>query len=346
VNTEQLVEKNSIPINISVVIPTCNRKKRLLSLLKNLNNSFYKVREVIIVDSGEDRPTSQEIKSFENLDIMLIQSVKSVCIQRNLGIKKAKAPWIFLCDDDIEVPTDYLQKLVQHIKEYKDVGAVSGLVLQKEHDDWKAKYSINSSYRLLWTFIFHLSIWGEINCSANNLVLRKIKKYYQQKGNHISKTGWPVITDFSGDFFSTPIYGLGAALIRKEWLTISFYDEALDRYGIGDNYGVAADFPQQIHVLTNACAFHHQESSNRLQKRLQYFRRVLALDYFRRTKKNLNHIKKRWLLWSLFGNLLGFVLGRNWIMMQPAVKAILIITFNINPYYKAKRRNEKLVEPV
>ena len=41
-------------MQISVVIPTCNRPQRLLLLLQNLNLSSYPLLEVIIVDSGED----------------------------------------------------------------------------------------------------------------------------------------------------------------------------------------------------------------------------------------------------------------------------------------------------
>src|SRR6185295_17891110 len=96
--------------------------------------------------------------------------------------------------------------------------------------------------------------------------------------------GWPVITDFSGDFFITPVYGLGASVVGREWLLLSPYEELLDRHGIGDNYGVAMSFPVTgIHVLNNAFVYHHQEPANRLQRPLQYLRRVFALDYFIRT---------------------------------------------------------------
>jgi hypothetical protein len=64
-----------------------------------------------------------------------------------------------------------------------------------------------------------------------------------RKGNHISKAGWPVISDFSGDYFKTPLYSLGASLVRRDWLLRSPFDEVLDRHGIGEHYGVIAGFP-------------------------------------------------------------------------------------------------------
>lgn len=333
-------------MNISVVIPTCNRRERLLSLLQNLDKSSYPLLEVIIVDSGESRLVPADYEAFSNLDILYLVSEKSVCIQRNIGIHKSKGQWIFLCDDDIEIPVDYVQKIADHIGIYNEAGAVSGLVLQKEKNEWRSNYPVTSALQLFWKFSFQLSMWGEIKCKRKNAIVKRIQRFYQGKGNHISKAGWPVITDFSGDYFVTPIYGLGASLVKKEWLMQSLYDEVLDRHGIGDNYGVAINFPGNIHILTGAYVYHHQEPINRLQRPLQYFRRALALDYFIRTNRKIRYVKKGWLLWSLTGNLLEFIFVRDGVMIMPAVKTIWRIALGNNPYYKAAKQNTQVTEPV
>lgn len=333
-------------MQISVVIPTCNRPHRLLLLLNNLNLSTYPLLEVIIVDSGEEILQSTEYTAFRNLSIVYLRSEKSVCIQRNLGIRKAQAEWIFLCDDDIEVPEDYLQKISEHVRLHQEAGAVSGLVLQKEDNHWKSSYPVHSASQLVWKFVFQQSIWGEIQCKRKNILTRKITSFYQRKGNHLSKAGWPVITDLSGDYFVSPIYGLGASVVKKEWLIHSQYAEVLDRHGIGDNYGVAINFPGKIHVLTNAFVYHHQEPVNRLHRPLQFFRRVLALDFFVRRNKKFSFVKKTWLLWSLTGNLLEFIFVRDRMMVRTTLKAIRKIASGNNPYYKAEKENKKVVEPV
>jgi glycosyltransferase involved in cell wall biosynthesis len=333
-------------MKISVVIPTCNRKERLLSLLENLKNSFYTIFEIIIIDSGSETLSSPELEAFKALNIIYIECEKSVCVQRNIGIAKAKGEWIFLCDDDIEVPVDYLQKLSAHIDCHSDAGAVSGLVLQKEDGEWKAKYPVKSSLSLIWSFIFQLSIWGEINCDTKNPFVTRVEEYYKKKGNFISKAGWPVITNFSGDYFTSPVYGLGASLVTKRWLSDSPYDEVLDSHGIGDNYGVAAGFPGEIHIVNCAFVYHHQEPANRLYKPIQYYRRALALDYFIRTKRSLKHIRRRWLVWSLIGNFLSFIFVNDRMMIKAAFKAIYTIGFGKNPYYKASKKKQKVIEPI
>lgn len=129
-------------------------------MLRGLNNSTHPINEVIIVDSGEDRLLQTEYSVFGNLNIQYLTSEKSVCIQRNTGIRIARSGWIFLCDDDIELPSTYLQTLVDHINSHSDIGAVSGQWLQKEKDKWVATYPLHSVRSLLWRYFFSIGYMG------------------------------------------------------------------------------------------------------------------------------------------------------------------------------------------
>ncbi len=334
-------------MEVSVVIPTCNRKQRLLSLLEDLNRSVYPLKEVIIVDSGEQQLDAAEYSRFGNLPVQVVRSEKSVCLQRNLGIGMAKGDWIFLCDDDMEVPPEYILKLALHSRLYPAVGAISGLVMQKLGNEWTADYPVRSVAMLYWSFFFKVSLWGKIQCNTGRGPGGRVVNYFSRKGNHISKAGWPVLTDFSGEFFITPLYGLGASLVRKEWLLLSPFDEVLDRYGIGDNYGVCLGFAgRNIHVVNDARVYHHHEQVNRLQRPLQYFRRALALDYFRLTGRTPGYVKKSWLLWSLSGNFFSFLFVRDHTMWRPALKTLWVILLGRNPYYRAAKEGRKVEEPL
>jgi len=340
-------------MQISVVIPTCDRKSRLLSLLDSLRHSTYPVLEIIVVDSGDDPLAPGDFERFAHMPLLYARSEKSVCMQRNTGIRMARSPWIFLCDDDIEVPPDYLQKLSGHAEAHWGTGALSGLFLQKEEGGgqegdirWTAQYPLRSARLLIWRFLFQQSIWGEIEVRSNHPLVRGIKAYYRRKGNHISRAGWPVLTQFSGTFFTTPLYSLGASLVRKDWLLDAPFDEVLDRYGMGDNYGVAASIPGEgITVLNDAFVYHHREPENRLNRPLRYFRRVLALDYFISTKRALRHTRRYWLLWSLAGNMLSFIRDKDRAMMRPGARTIWLIALGRNPYKRAARAGKKLQEP-
>jgi hypothetical protein len=142
------------------------------------------------------------------------------------------------------------------------------------------------------------------------------------------------------------VFGLGASVIRKSWLEHSPYDETLDKYGIGDNYGVSIGFPETgIQILNNAFVYHHQERMNRLQHPLQYYRRVLALEYFIRTKKELKNVRRISFVWSLFGNILVFLFSGNWLMVDTAKKTFFRVIFRKNPYAEAAASNKTIIEP-
>lgn len=317
---------------ISVVIPTCNRKGSLLKLLDSLDRSDCPTAEVLVVDGGTEPLGPEALTGFRLLNIHHLCTQQSVCKQRNTGIRMASSPRIFLLDDDMEVPPDYLGKINQHLDLHPEAGAVSGLVLQQENGLWKGSYPVRSWVELSWKYLFRLGIWGALPADPPNIMTARMKSYYLRQGNHLSKAGWPVITDFSGTFFQTPVYGLGASLIRKEWLLASPYEERLDSHGIGDHYGVAAGFPTPVHVLTNAVVYHHHSAINRPEHSKRYYQRILAMDHFRRRYPSLAFVKKGWLLWSLCGNLLTFLYAGEGKMVRISLKLIRRIALGKNPY--------------
>jgi glycosyltransferase involved in cell wall biosynthesis len=323
-------------ISISVVIPTCNRPAALLTLLDCLDHSSYKPEEIIIVDSGERSPGMEDYAHYGHLPLVKLSSCRSACRQRNTGILAASGSWIFICDDDIEVPPDYLERLLAHIRGHPEAGAVSGHVLQKVAGRWTGSYPIRSSGELLFSYLFGLGTWGEMLGGNDRGWVRVVKNRYVGRGNHIAKSGWPVIADFSGEYFRTPVWGLGASLIRKDWLLGSMYDERLEAHGAGDHYGVASGFPAEgIHIVNEALVYHHASGLNRLVRSRQYLLRIFALDYFRRTRSGL-HIDKGWLLWSLTGSLLLFLKRKDLRMAGAALQGLFSVASGHNPYCRKK----------
>jgi glycosyltransferase involved in cell wall biosynthesis len=315
---------------ISVVIPTCNRRERVLSLLGDLDRSTHALLEILVIDSS-DRPLSPADLAPFGARVRCFESPKSVCAQRNRGIREARGSWIFLCDDDVEVPSDYLEKLTAHLAAHPEAGAVSGLFLEQVAGRWVGQFPVTSPAWLFWVRVFHLGLWGEIHC--HGAVGDLLARHYRSRGNHISSAGWPVLIDFREPFFKTPVYSLGAALIRKEWLVGSPFDEGLDRHGYGDNFGVAIGFPAEgIHVLTEAFVHHHKAKAERPPAAIGYSKRILALDRFIASRSELGGVRRGWLLWSLLGNALYHAGTRNLEMCWSSVKTLAIVLAGRNPY--------------
>jgi glycosyltransferase involved in cell wall biosynthesis len=327
-------------MEVSVVVPTRNRRDRVRLLLRNLAQSHHPVSEVVVVDSSDERMQPAELleaAGTPDLRVRYLHSQRpSVCVQRNIGIREAHAPWVFLCDDDIEVPPDYLSKLSAHVAAHPGAGAVSGIVLEVHGGRWLRSFPVASSPALLWRFVFQQGIWGEIEARGPWLTDRIVERY-RRRGNHISRAGWPVIADFSGEYFRTPIYGLGASLVRRDWLLASPYDERLESHGIGDNYGVALGFPAEgIHVLNGASVRHHKESVNRLSNAESYALRLLALHYFVVSRRVPAHVRTGFFLWSLIGQVAFHASVGDRALARAGLKTLLDIARGNNPYLKSQ----------
>lgn len=313
-------------MNISVVIPTYNRRAHLEHLLQCLAQSALQAAEVIVVDASEQPVEAVHCAAISHLPVKVLHTPPSVCAQRNTGIAAASGEWILVCDDDMEVPEDYLSLLCEYAQAHPEAVALSGRVLQQEAGQWVDMYPLVSRKELWLKYIFKLGIWGEIHCESG-WGSRRLQRYYARKGNHIAASGWPVITDFRGEAFVTPVFGLGASLIKKEWLIKSPYDETLDQHGIGDNYGVSIGLPG-IHVVEAAFVYHHHAPANRLEAPLQYYNRAMALDHFIRTRRELKEVSRSAFAWSLLGNYLIFLAARNKPMANAAFRALRAV---LNP---------------
>lgn len=335
-------------IKISAVIATRNRKDSLYKTLHALSNQSCNLQEVIIVDSSDEKLDESELlKIFSVLNIKYITSTPSVCLQRNIGIRKSTSDYIFICDDDIEPEPGYVFVLSNYIENNKSVIAVSGLIFEKNKNEvWVSQHPQKSQLSLLFSFIFQLSVWGEMDKKIfNSFWIKPVMKFYKKRGNGLTFAGWPLITEFKHPVFKTSIFGLGACIIKKELLINNPFDEVLDNNGIGDNYGICIGFPEKVNVLTEVSAFHHKDSENRLDSTISYYRRVLALHYFLRKSKRFNSMNTLWLVWSLFGSIILFVKNRQFRLARVALKLIMVIvTFN-NPYCKASNKNIKNVRP-
>ncbi|MBI2268927.1 MAG: glycosyltransferase family 2 protein [Bacteroidetes bacterium] len=320
-------------ITVSAVIPTYNRPESLIRTIRSLAQQNKLPDEVIVIDASQS-PTNEDLlkEQFPLLKIKCIKTAPSVCAQRNIGIREASGSFILLCDDDIELREDYILRISEFIKNSEKVSVVSGLVLEKNKDNnWVHEYPVNSVSKLFWKFIFQQTIWYEIKniktSFLNRLIYLPILAFYLKRKNTFTLAGWPLITHFGSPVFKTAFYGLGAGMIKKEWLIANPFDETLDKNGIGENYGMALGFPEfpAIHVLTTTSALHHKINKGRLPQHEAYFKRVLALNYFMSKSKTFNLVNKIFLIWSLIGSLIVFTFKRKMAYARVTRKLILNI---------------------
>ena len=97
---------NNITVeDISVVIPTFNRRDLLKRAINSVINQTIKPNEIIVIDNGSTDQTYQMVSSlFPDINF-LTETKRGVSAARNRGITQSKSKWIaFLDSDDVWKP--------------------------------------------------------------------------------------------------------------------------------------------------------------------------------------------------------------------------------------------------
>ena len=134
-------------IQISVIIPTWNRHKILLNVLKNLKKQTINKNlfEIIICDSFSSDDTQETINNFKNqnreLKIIHTNIEKNILAsKRNHGIKISQGNIVVLLDDDCVPDVNFLQTYLNELDNSTYKMVLCGIV------DYPASWAKKSNY--------------------------------------------------------------------------------------------------------------------------------------------------------------------------------------------------------
>ncbi|QII12886.1 hypothetical protein KsCSTR_35070 [Candidatus Kuenenia stuttgartiensis] len=135
-------------MNYSIIVPTCNRKKDLDTLINSILKQTLLPAEIIIIDQSDNDDTKKYIENCKNqlltkshkIDVIYIyQAKKSSAAARNKGIDIARGQILSVLDDDVVLFEDYYEKLLHYFNNDKKLGGVSGNVIRKNLHSWGMK---------------------------------------------------------------------------------------------------------------------------------------------------------------------------------------------------------------
>jgi glycosyltransferase involved in cell wall biosynthesis len=118
-------------MKISVVVPTYNRNKIICETIQQILIQDYKNFELIVVDQTEDHDeyTSDYLSNLP-LNAKLIKVAKpNLPAARNIGIRNSNGEIVVFFDDDLEIPSDTLSKLVSRYQKNENIDGLTGLIL-------------------------------------------------------------------------------------------------------------------------------------------------------------------------------------------------------------------------
>ncbi len=102
-------------LQVDVIIPTLGRKEVLKQTLTDLAEQLLLPKSVILIEQNPDTASISELDylqsqswPFEIRHTFTLQT--GACNARNLALDQVEADWVFLADDDLRIPKDFLQK--------------------------------------------------------------------------------------------------------------------------------------------------------------------------------------------------------------------------------------------
>ncbi|MCM8774478.1 MAG: glycosyltransferase [Candidatus Omnitrophica bacterium] len=126
-------------MDISIVIPTYNRREKLKRCLESLFKQEYPKDnfEIIVVDDGSYDGTKEMLRELSlrhsNLRY-LFQLHKGPAAARNLGIKEARAEIVGFTDNDCIINNDWVKKMVELHRAEESITAIGGRTLVDTHN--------------------------------------------------------------------------------------------------------------------------------------------------------------------------------------------------------------------
>ncbi|MCM8770300.1 MAG: glycosyltransferase [Candidatus Omnitrophica bacterium] len=117
-NYSRNIHFKDLPL-VSVVIPTHNRKEKLIRLIDSIIASDYPMEkiEIVVIDDASTDGTYEAVKrGYSNIKIMRNKINYKVSTSRNIGILNSNGEYIFFIDDDTIIEKDTIWELVEFMQ--------------------------------------------------------------------------------------------------------------------------------------------------------------------------------------------------------------------------------------
>lgn len=127
-------ESNMVEKLVSIIIPTCNRKELLFTLLNSIQKQTYKRYEVIVIEDASTDTTYETVKEkFPRVKIYSFTKNCGPSYAKNYGFINSKGDFILFLDSDVELIEDnIIERMVELLSEDKTIGQLGGEAVYKK----------------------------------------------------------------------------------------------------------------------------------------------------------------------------------------------------------------------
>lgn len=118
---------------LTIIIVSWNSQKFLPHCLESIYSQTFKDFSVIIIDNGSTDGSIEFIKK-NYPQAILLKNPKNLGFARanNQGLKLARGEYVLLCNTDIVLEKNFLDKIIETIKKDQNIASVGGKLLKAE----------------------------------------------------------------------------------------------------------------------------------------------------------------------------------------------------------------------
>ena len=130
-----MIEQSGIAHNIevSIVIPTYNRKQDLIVTLAYLRQQSTQNFEVLVIDNSSSDNTAdmiaEEAEKWGERLKYFVKAPNGPASARNLGIKHSQSEWVVFLDSDVGLHSEWIEKALSFMHANPKAGALGGVVV-------------------------------------------------------------------------------------------------------------------------------------------------------------------------------------------------------------------------
>lgn len=267
--------------SIALVICTRNRPDYISGLLDNLNSLNSLPGRILVVDSSDNDTTSNVIlaKNFTWMSrLSHLKSSPGLPHQRNVGIRKIMADptldqveVISFTDDDCRLSDSYFESLSKWVRNGPDFCAITGLL------DPPMKRNVS-----IWRTLFYLD---------------------SKKSGAVLKSGYTTPVDVTFGNKKVEWIPGGSMNIKKSALKIFEFDSNLRMYGEDLKMSLMIRKLGPLYVDSDM-TYQHLEAKSGKDK----LEDIIAFSdgiRWQLAKEFNQSIKRRYILWSIFGSIIA-----------------------------------------
>ena len=274
-------------LKASIVICTLNNLKGLKVCIKSIEKQDYNPCEIIIVHAGDFVYTENYIKklnSVSSLNYIFISSIKSLIVQRNIGIENSIGDVVFFIDDDAVLELGYLKNIIKVYNKYwnNNLGGVQGTIYQRKMQ----KSTIYSYFRKIF-----------LASDTNG------------KGT-LQRSGYPSYLKYNPEPQYVEVFSGCMMSFRRDVLNNNKFNQRFEKYWWGDDFEISYRISKnhKLIQIPDAIIRHENSTPNYVGMRkiwtMSVVNRKYIFDEYLSNKK-INYI---FYYWSIIGDILIVIL--------------------------------------